>query len=355
MVDYLYLIVNARTGAVIDELSDLNVSSFSRMLSGVGSLQATLPITSAKATPANLLGPREITVLRDENATENVVWNGPMMPIAAPSRRGNGPITITAREPSYYFTRSYVENDKAYSAADVFTIVRDLVAERTGKTGGSLYGWTTTAGSAGHTKTWQFPGRARYDIGDTINGLAQDPSTSFDYRMDYATGATPRTAARTLTLGSPTLGTAQTAILTENMLHDYGFSGVEGANRIHIVGANQTVTVSNATDLASGVLMETRLYRPDLTTAAMLTAAANEARRLLQPPVLTYNVTYKPGSALPYGWVNLGDTVTLNIADGLFTLSDSRRVVQITTRPRGDDGVEAVDLTFNLPADRLGT
>ena len=361
MAVYKYLLVDASSGTNLGELP-LDVSSFSYVLNGCGQLTGTIPLDHPMATYQNLLGDREVTVLRDDVP----VWNGPItLPEGQFSTRT---VTITAREPTWYLGKRTLEVNKNFNA-DLFYIVRWLVNYMTTKTGSggsninaALPRFSVSpSGNAGQAKQVRYYGSARHTIADIINDLVADPTTGLDYRMDYSTGSTRQTCQRTLTLGSPSLGTTRTQQITEHLITEYTrqLDRERAATRVHVLGAGYTSTAQNTGSVTNGdILIESVFDRTDKANHTFLDNYARNARYVSQPPVVTHQVSFTPGSALPFGFALVGDKVQIEILINTNTLlhaAQFARVMQIDVTPSTGESAENVTLTLATSLDSLGT
>lgn len=378
-VDYRVVISKAATREPLAELP-LQGLTFDRILSGCGSLSGTLSIWHPAATET-ILGltaanpDRELTVWRKgDDGVEVPIWNGPITNIQG--TMSGGVYTITAREASWYLQKRVLEEDKVYTTSDdVFDVVRDLVDYMKTKTASgdddmtlgddivaALPGFSVSAGAAGATlaEDVSFAGTARHTISECFEFIAADPETGFDYRMDYSTGSTRQSVHRTLTLGYPGLGTTLTTELTEHILYDFGRESDwdRAGSRVHVVGSGYTKTLQGAGAVANGnLLLEVVDDYSDTSNHGLINHRARDLRRLAQIPVRILTASYVPGSALPFGFCDLGDVVPFEIQSppGMTITGNTRRVVQIAVRPPEGDAPELVDLMFNQPLDELGT
>lgn len=362
MANYKYLLVDASSGLSLCELP-MAVSSFSRVLNGVGSLTGTLPLDHPKASLSNLNGDREITVLRDEIP----VWNGPITVVDA--TLSSREVTITAREASWYMGKRTLEINKNYNA-DLFYIVRDLILYMTRKqSNGATSGGTSinaslprffvTNGSSGTTKAVRYYGAARHLIADIVNDLVADPTTGLDYRMDYSTGSTRQSCARTLTLGSPSLGSQKTHPISEHLVTEFTrqLDRERAASRVHVVGSGYTARAQNTGSITNGdILIESVFDRSDKSNHAFLDNYARDARYRSQPPVQTFGLSFTPGSALPYGFADAGDAVHLEVGTGtMLATSGYQRVLEVGVQPSSGESAEVVTFRLAVGLDSLGT
>lgn len=371
MSDYHYLVHDASTGLALAELP-LQSPSFSRVLTGCGTLTASLPLRHPLVTKTilgqNRSSPdREVTVFRGDDA----VWNGPLTGTDADVEADT--LELTAREVTWYFGKRTIEEDMEWAVEDRLTIVRDvleygLFAKQSqggdGMTAGDniiavLPRWGVDLLASGDVIAASFAGSARHTLAEAMEFLAADPETGFDYRVDYFTGSTRQSVARTLMFDPPDpikgFSLVRTQVLTENVLLAYGHVSdwERAATRVHVLGAGFTKTLQSTSAVTDGVLLSEVVE--DYSDAAdhdQITARAKDLRRLSRPPVRAYSVSFIPSAALPYGWCDLGDTVTLAIAwPEVQAVSDTRRVMQIDVTPQ--DGSEVVELTLNDPLTEL--
>lgn len=372
MSDWSFVVADPNTGLNLGELPLYDVT-FSYALSDVGAFSGSLSPWHWAATESMLGLPREasdreLTVFRNDIP----VWNGPITGVE--ERRADESISISAREPSWYLQKRVLEEDKEYTAQDVFSIVRDLKSYMEAKTANGDDGMTlgdsinaalprfsVTAGAAGATADATFAGAARHTIRECFDFLAADPETGFDWRMDYTTGSTRQSCHRTLTLGYPALGVERTQLLTEKVLTDFGRTGEweRAANRVHVVGSGYTATLQAAGLVADGVMLTEEVEDlGDTADQGFVNARAREMRRLSRAPVKSFTATFSPSPlTLPFNFCDVGDTVPFEITrPAVMSLTASlRRVVQIDVIPDLGDTPELVTLTFNQPLDDLGT
>jgi hypothetical protein len=351
--DYVYEIVD-NTGAPLGGQFPLAVSPFTDVLSQVGRLDATIPRTHPLADRGYLDPPgREIVVSRNGQ----VVWNGPITYLRR-SRRENT-VTLVAQQLTWYLYNATLETDYSATDADLFDIVRDLVAIATGKTNGSRFAFSVSSGSAGVTKTVDYKGDYRYRIGQLIEDLASDPTGGFDFRL-VVDGTGARDLTRVLQLGAPSLGTVvqgwklQPGGGLQDLVEELNLD--QSGNRVHVLpGIGATLSADNTGSLGAGdPMIEYVLNRPDLDSAKAPSAGVlAELRRTAQPPVPLYTAAYIPRADLPYGWCAPGDTVAF--ADPDTGLDTTGRVARIKTVPASATQDELVTLTIGQPITDLGT
>ena len=237
----------------------------------------------------------------------------------------------------------------------------------TGGTGTSInaslprFSVSPASGNSGTTKAVRYYGAARHVIADIVNDLVADPTTGLEYRMDYSTGSSRQQCQRTLTFGSPSLGTTHTEMLTEHVLADFVKTEdrERAANRVHTVAAGYTYTLQNASSIltAGDILIESVFDRSDTSNQTVVQNYTRDARRRSIPPVASYVFSYIPDfGPLAYGWCDVGDTVNMQVGGStVLASSGNRRIVQIDVTPPTADTPEVVACTLNIPLDQLGT
>lgn len=351
--DYVYEVVN-NDGDPIGGQFPLTVPDFSRILSGCGTLNATIPRGHELAARGYLDPPgREIVVSRNGQ----VVWNGPITYLRR--SRAEQVVTLRARELTWYFYNATLEEDYTATDADLFAIVRDLIDLCLAKTNGDRFAFTVTAGSAGVTTTVDYKGAYRYRVGQLLEDLAADPENGFDFRLTVD-GTCARDLTRVLELGAPSLGSE---ILGRKMQPGGGLHDLveeldldQSGNRVHLLpDLGDTLTAVDTGSLSAGQpSIEYVLSRPDLDSAKPLaTGVLNELRRIAQPPTALYSAAYMPRADLPFGWCDLGDTVLF--ADPDNGLDTTGRISTITPNPASSVQRELVNVGIALPLSELGT
>lgn len=370
MADYKYLVTDAATGDNIDEIP-LEGVQFAYGLNTPGTLTATFPPDAYFAQPDVFGGPdsvREITVLRDDKCR----WNGPITNLSG-SRRGGW--SLTAREPTWYFSKRSIEEDLVYTSEDIFQIVRDLFTYATTKTANGSDGMTSGAdinadlprfsvmsGTAGVAKSYTFGGNVGHLISEAIdNALIADPTTGLDYAVDYISGTTRQRCIRTLKLGSPSLGVQQEIQLRNDDLYDYGLIDdlEQAATRVTVIGQNGYVKrLQNSGAVAIGaVLLESVTDRQDLAATSAVDDFAMDDRRARQPPVAQWWVEFVPDDGkLSFDLYSVGDMVPLDVrGPGLFSASGiSYRATQIDVFPPAKGSPERVRLSLGTLVSELG-
>lgn len=363
--DYRFILVDATDGTNLGELPLTVTEQFTRVLNGCGRLAGTLPMFHPMTTIDMLQGGREITVLRD-----NVpVWNGPITMMDASWRDKS--ISVTAREPSWYFGKRTVEVDKTYTGADLFDIVRDLfdyIVNKTSTLGdemptvgtdinAALPRFTVDTGMAGQTRDASYSGAARHLFSVILEDLVADPATAFDYAIGYDVGSTRQQVQRTLRLGAPSLGVQREDPITLAVLEDFTktFDRERAGNRAHTVGSGETWTLQNGSSVTTDgeVLLEVVGDRSDLTMSADIHSHTRALRRGAYPPVTSHTITWAPDSGpFPFDYCDLGDLIYIDVPGNTVLHSvGHRRVVEIGYLPPSAGSPELVSPVISLPID----
>lgn len=371
MADHTLIVSDASTGANLAELPWSGMQR-SRVLSDVGQLTCSLPIGHWAVTETNLgqlraTPDREVTLWRDDTA----VWNGPITGTACSWT--DSTFNLVARDALWYLTKRVLEQNKTFTAEDVFDIVRWFVTymttkEGTGDDGTTLgddivaaiprFAVSPSVTDAGATMDADFAGVSRHTIQECFEFVANDPQTGFEWKLGVSSGTTWLSCQRTLVLGYPQLGSTLTRPLTELLLADYGRAGdwEQAATRVHVVGSGYTKTLQSASSVSNGVLLlEAVDDLTDTSDEGFIDARAKDLRRMRRPPVRAFTVSYVPGDVLAYGAVDLGDTVPFDVRTPaiLSITADNRRVIQEDIAC-DVDGSELTTLTFNDPLTDLG-
>src|ERR1044072_786994 len=159
MADSRDILTNTFTGSFIADLPFTPTSPASRLLSGCGSFEGTIPLDSDVASEANFLNQFcSLTALRNDDA----FWFGPIV-FPVPNLEDRT-LTLSCREPTWWWQKRVVEVDKHYNA-DTHSIVRKLWTYVTTKTDGvvgdinaALPNMTVSSGMSGVTKRLVYAG-----------------------------------------------------------------------------------------------------------------------------------------------------------------------------------------------------
>jgi hypothetical protein len=350
---WTYYAQRSSDGQPVAELPLADVS-IEDVLSGRANMSGTLSLDdpmAARAYCAPWL--REITAVRDGE----IAFHGPII-----GRRPNlqeRTVAISAASPHAYFYKRVTEAVRHYNR-EQFSIVRALITDATAKTGGSLYRLTVSTGSSGVSKELLIGGSDRQRVALVIENLATDDVSGFDFRWDATWyDASQHLVSRKLTLGYPTIGRDLTASQVVQATIDLvdvqdAEDGLAAANRIHGLGATTKGTarlrsVSNSgSSLTAGYpLLEDVIDLSDVRTQALLDAMTVHARNARIPGVRSLTSTHTISPELPYGAVDLGDSVTVKLTAGVESINLERRVVSIRTVPATDQ----VTFVYYDPAD----
>lgn len=369
----MYLLTDENTGANICPLPFTPTGPAQRLMNGCGQFPGTVPLYHPATITENLQGlpggVRGITAIRDGQ----VAWSGPITTIGQANLQTHPPtLPIVAREPSWWLKQRTLETDKHYNA-DLYYIVRDLVAYMLGKqsngltSGGTsinaaLPGFTVApaSGNSGTVRHVAYAGVDRMFIGDILDDLVNDPTTGLDYKMVY--GGTFGLATRTLTVGSPSLGQALSTFINEHVLFDFAKSWdlEKAATRAHVIGNGYTYTAQNTGSVTAGTPLLERVWsRPDISDVTTLQQVAMDGRRKAQPPVTPFSFSWTPmpdSGALPWGWCDLGDTVQMMVdtADSMLLSRGRWRISELDWMPEVGGAAEWMSATVDVPADSLG-
>ena len=366
MARYRVVIFDASAGTPKAELP-LTGLTFSRVLSGCGSLSGSMSQWHPAATEDNLgqlrTDPdRFLAVYRDDLC----VWAGPLT--GTDCTFTGGMVNLVAREMTWYLGKRVLEEDRDYNGWDYFDIIRDLSSYMVGKTGtgtdgvtlgsdilAAIPGWSVMSGLAGTNFTTSlsttFYGSAKHSILDCMQAIAADPSNPVEWFMDYGTGSTRIEILSQLQLGFP-CGSTFAGEITEKVLVDLSRAcdWEEAATREHMLGSNYTKTLQSTVAVTNGVILTERVDDAgDLANTDLVDARAKDMLRWAKPASRVFTFTQKPFVSLPYGFAELGDTVPFEVISPniLSVTSNSRRVTQIDTS--ADDTSENVLYTLNDP------
>lgn len=358
---YKYLALSAIDGQPQGEL-DLYGVQMTDLLTDVGIMRATVPLESPKSyrtlTQPGLI---EIAAIRTSaTGVQRCVWNGPITRRTA--NVADGTVELEMRDPRWWFSRRVTERVHNYTG-DQFAAVRSLIADAQSKASptGHPWGFTVTAGNSGINKKVSIGSTERRYVTEVIADLAEDDDTGFDHRMAWTYNSATLTVTRQLQLGYPILGTDKSndfvipASFLSGFLDLNDTDEVErAANRVHVLGGlpgkSKVIALSTYATASSYPTMEVVLDRSDVTSQAQLNGMAKAARRILNPAVKVWSVTWRPENFRTLDDFDLGDTIRVVATKGIETINARRRVVGVTIRPQ-DDGAEEYEAITNNPAD----
>lgn len=344
MADWVYYVHDSKTGEPLGEV-DLRKPKVVDRLSETSTLTGTLSLDDPKCRRAwTGCWTRELTAVRDGV----VAMHGPIT--ARRRSRNSRELDLTASSPHAYFKRRVTEHARNYNR-EQFSIVRSLCTDAMAKTGGNLYRVVLGTSSSGKTVRLSVGGTERLYVADVIEDLAEDADIGFDFRWDYtianAAGPTQHNVTRYLTLGYPAIGRdlSLSRVIEDNWDLDELTDEEDGstaANRVHLLGAGtgtkrlRAVGNSGASLNAGYPLLETVLDRSEVKEQARLDGMAKHAVQALKPGQVVLSTVHRISPSLPYGAVDLGDTVRVKTTLGGDTLDLRRRVVVIETDPEKD-------------------
>lgn len=359
---YRYLALSAWDGQPQGEL-DLYGVEITDLLTDIGVMRATVPLESPKSyrtlTQPGLI---EIAVIRKNTATgvERCVWNGPITRRQA--NVADGTVQLEMRDPRWWFSKRVTERIHNFTG-DQFAAVRSLIADAKAKAANHPWSFTVTTGNSGINKKVSIGSTERRYVSEVIADLAEDDDTGFDHRVAWSYTAATLTVTRQLQLGYPTLGTDKSSTFTLPASFLSGFLDLDdvdevdrAANRVHVLGGqpakSKVIALSSYSTASSYPTLETVLDRSDITSQAQLDGMAKAARRVLNPAVKVWSVTWRPEYGRTLDDFDLGDTIRVVATKGTETINARRRVIGVTIRPQ-DDGAEEYEAITNNPADEV--
>lgn len=235
MADYRYLFADLLTGQLLEELP-LDCRSFSQQIGngGAGTLSGILALGDitqdwrAATLPKHTL----VIVLRDEA----VAWGGWVVK-RRPVNGGNA-AEIGAETLEGWLGRQEIQDDLSFTATDVFTIVRGIVAHVAAQAGGNMR-IDTGVNTAGYTADVTYLGKDSTKVADAISKLAE-VAPGFEWTIAWRRVGAVFTPY--LTMQSPGLNIGSDGILLEypgNLIdYDYPEDGTAAPNALTGVGAD---------------------------------------------------------------------------------------------------------------------
>ena len=329
----------SNSGAPLAELALSNVS-IEDVLSGTGTLTGSLDLydpMSSRAYCAPWL--HEITATRDDV----IAFHGPI--VSRIPRTKEGVIEFAAATPQAYLYKRFTEGARTYKK-EQFQIIRDMITNATAKTNGALYRFAATTNNSGVTVSMTMGGSERQRVSDLIENMSKDAAGQFDFRWDYAWfNFAAHTVTRTLTLGYPLLGrdlsTARVVESSTDLVELVDVEdGMRAANRVHVMGAGAGVKRLRAVGVSANSighgypLLEEAFDHTEVKSQSALQGIANHIVGNIVPNTRHFTSTHTISAEMPFGFVDLGDTVQMNIKVGVEQFSAKRRVVKITTDPQ---------------------
>lgn len=290
---------------------------------------------------------REVTAVRDLDVAGGsvIAMHGPIV-ARRPSTNGRE-VEISWASPHAYFAKRVTEGALNYTR-EQFSIVRGLADIAMSKTGGALPRVAFSQHNSGVTKVYPIGNTERRFITDIWEDLSTDPVTGFDFRWDYTwANLSQRLVTRTLTLGYPTIGRDLSLSRVISVNRDIvditdPEDGLVARNRYHALGAGtgnarkRAVGNSGSSLNAGYPLLEDVGDHSDVKDQAVLQGIANGAVIAALPGTRLISSTHTISDALPYGAVDLGDKVTVDLRSGVENFKVARRVVTIRTEPETD-------------------
>lgn len=272
-------------------------------------------------------------------------------------------LSITAQEFESYFAHRYITTTQVFNNVDVFTIVQTLVNQAQAVTGGNI-GVVVPTNLSGVTASKTYYSYELRSVAAAITDLAK-ANNSFDWAITYAYdgGGTP---VKTLSLGSPRLGTAYSSsnlsapvleFPSGNIIsYTYPEDATLIGDTVYAIGAGSNegkliATATSTTQLTAGwPLLETTSNYTDIADSTLLGNLASGQLKAVLNPVVTMKVVLNPSVDPVYGTYNLGDDVRLRIFDDRFPngIDQTMRIMALSLQA-GEAGPERVTLTLTVP------
>lgn len=345
MAQYTYLVADALTGAIRDEIPFSSVS-FSRSLSKAGGFSGTVSIDPdvpqsisglalpPRVTLANLQAGRTfLWVIRDSQP----VWGGFLWAHSANLQART--VQLAGQDFFSYYARRTINATKTYTvgADDQFSIVAALIAYAAAQSGGDIGTTVTYTALSGRKRDRVYYSYEHRQIAEAISQLAS-VDDGFDFAIDY--GGTQATGfTHTLTLSYPKRGRTTNLVFDARKnvrLLAWDQDGAGMANKVWALGAGEeyAMTQASATDtskLASYPLLEEVVSYKDVTVQQTIIDHATQDLRIRREPVETVSVEVNPNdidSAL--GSFIVGDAVRVIANDGFVDLDQFMRIMDYT-------------------------
>jgi len=361
VTQYRILFSDLLTGQINAEIPVTGVA-LTRQINSAGTASFHVlvsDVNSGKYNIVNATQPGRTQVWIDRNGVlvfGGIIWNRSYT-------SSNQTLTITAQEFESYFAHRYITTTQVFNNVDVFTIVQTLVNQAQAVTGGNI-GVVVPTNLSGVTASKTYYSYELRSVAAAITDLAK-ANNSFDWAITYAYdgGGTP---VKTLSLGSPRLGTAYSAsnlsapvleFPSGNILdYEYPEDGTIAANTVYAIGAGSNEgkligTATSSAQLTAGwPLLEVTANYTDIADSTLLgNLASGQLKAVLNPPV-TMKVVLNPSVDPVYGTYNLGDDVRLRIFDDRFPngIDTTYRIMALSLQA-GEAGPERVTLTLTVP------
>ena len=320
-----------RTGTVLDELP--LVGTITDRLKAPSTLAASIPLRHPKATAA-LLDTETVDIVATRD--DIVVFAGPLLDVNLSD--GADRLSLTCEDRWALVRRRLVRSrlgmtnatgatgtDVVFTGVDQFDIVADLIAHMQAISGGDLDITVTWAAPSGQTRDRTWTATDPLWVGELVENLA-NVDGGFDWRLEV-TGP-PGAVTYALRL-DPFRGVDQTDVVLEWRPDDLGHLGgrqVLGVTwgessrrrvqRAVAFGDGVTGTAEDATMLGVAALVEGASTHLSVTEQATIDAHAARALQLDKRKTTVVGFRLNPDAAPKWGTVDLGDRVTVDVADG---------------------------------------
>jgi len=264
-----------------------------------------------------------------------------------------------------YYTRRFLTRDHAFVATDQLSIVRAVMEDAAGDTGGSI-GLSLDIGSSGRLRDRTYWYGDAKPVAETIDQLSK-VLDGFDYRL-VVSGSNGAIPARTFTVGYPRLGrpigVSNLRFSYPGAITDFDWprQGSTAINRAIAIGDAQVrQQVTDNGRIASGqALRESRNTYPTAFETATLLAHATTELVAHEEPGTVPSIVLRRELIPPIGYLQLGDDALIEIEepsyfpgpwdspDGLdHRISKTFRVIGLKVQP-DQDRVELVFLSTDV-------
>jgi len=360
MRDYTYLFVDILSNRVINELPCYG-TWFSRELSGVGNMTATVPMNTAQYKNSDIRSATEpgktaLYALCDDA----VIWGGPIWTRTYNSQGSS--LQLTGQTWESWPNKFYPSGSLRYTGVEQRNIVISLLTAMQSVALQSAQFTIPSNFPDQQTRTENFPFEDLKSYGELIEYLSEY-DTGFDYEiLPYMD--TNGVLQRYVNLGNPKLGRTQDL---SNLVFDYptsitdyyySESASQGAAKVYGVGgapgenaAAIRSTVIQADMVAAGYPLLTEVYtNGDVTFQPTLDAQTKLFATSKRSPVVGWTINVDPTLDPVIGTWQLGDFAHITIEDSGFfdeaPFSGYVRVVGWELNPPSGDSMEALKLVL---------
>ena len=295
---------------------------FTWVLDGPGAFEADLDWDDAsRADWAR--GQRIIEVVRNNV----VVWGGYLWAVTGDARAR----TVTASGEGYFsrLRHRVVTKDLSYSDIAQETIAWGLIDHTQGQTDGALGFTQGIHVGASVKRDRDYCARESPNIGDEIANLASGFLDGFDYEINPATKA--------FNTWCPSRGTAKTINLTgsDELTLSWDEDATEAASYVTAIGAGECEQPTSEVDDDTAIVMFDRLQETvdaDTDDATEVLSVANEMLRQRKLGLFRATIAWDDEFGPAWGTYGVGDTLTVTVADGFATFTQTFRIVELSAQ-----------------------